>query len=107
PQTSPEPQIPAGPSEIRAIVGTEDAWNAVYQHLGCTAAELSYTGFELGYEDGHPCYELEFCWNGNQYEYEIDCYTGEVLGHKWEACDEAHHSHTTTKSGHHEERGHH
>ena len=28
-------------------------------------------------EDGRPeCYELEFCWNGNQYEYEVDCYTG-------------------------------
>ena len=72
---------------------------------GLRLGDLSYSACELDYEDGVPhCYELEFCWNGNQYEYEIDCYSGEVLSQEWETCHNGLHG---CGGGRHRGRGHH
>lgn len=92
PETSPKPVTTPAPAA--GLIGEDAAWAAVCTHAGCAMGELSYSVCELDYENGAPhCYELEFCWNGNQYDYEIDCYTGGVLKHEWEVCDEEHHIH--------------
>ena len=92
--------VPPAVSTPPSLIGENAAWTAVCGHAGCALGDLSYSTCELDYEDGVPhCYELEFCWNGNQYEYEIDCYAGTVLKHEWEVCDEAangHHGGTVT-----------
>ena len=92
--STPAPAVSVPPAPAAGLIGEDTAWAAVCTHAGCAMGELSYSACELDYEDGAPhCYELEFCWNGNQYDYEIDCYTGGVLKHEWEVCDEEHHIH--------------
>ncbi len=87
------------------LIGENAAWSAVCGHAGCGLGDISYSKCELDYEDDAPhCYELEFCWNGNRYEYEVDCYTGAVLQHEWESCHNG--LHNCGGGGHHG-RGHH
>ena len=99
PAASAAPVPTEAPAASRALIGEDAAWMAVCTHAGCALGELSYSECKLDWEDG--VYELEFCWNGNQYDYEIDCYTGAVLKHEYEPCDEEHHGHyrNTVTSG--------
>lgn len=94
PTVTPVPTAAPTPSGM-ALIGESAAWAAAYAHAGCAAGDVSYTQCELDLDPDDHCYELEFCWNGNQYEYEIDCYSGTVLKHEWETCDEEHHSHSS------------
>lgn len=97
--------LSGGTSNSSELIGEDAAWSAVCNYVGCAWGDLSYSACELDYEDGVPhCYELEFCWNGNQYEYEIDCYSGEVLSQEWETCHNGLHG---CGGGRHRGRGHH
>lgn len=51
---------------------------------GAKAGEITGYELEMDYEHGAMVYEIEFDWNGREYEYEIDASTGEILEHKGE-----------------------
>lgn len=102
PAATPAPTAAPAPSAAPAgLIGEEAAWAAACAHAGCARGEVSYASCELDYEDGTPdCYELEFCWNGSQYECEVDCYTGAVRQCEHELCDEeGHDCHTGSHHG--------
>ena len=93
-------------SSAAVLIGENAAWGYACGHAGCAVGSISYSSCELDYENDQPhCYELEFCWNGNLYEYEIDCYSGAVLKHEGEVCDNG--LHGSCHGGSHHSGDHH
>ncbi|MCM1048216.1 MAG: PepSY domain-containing protein [Clostridiales bacterium] len=54
-------------------------------HAGLTSEQVTFTESKLDYDDGRQVYELEFYSGNNEYDYEIDAYTGEVVSYDCEA----------------------
>lgn len=102
---SPTPSQPAVPapspapsqSPAPAYIGEDAARAAAYAHAGCQAGDVTYVTCKLDRDD--QCYEVEFICGNYKYEYEIDCYAGEIREH---GC-ELHYS----SSGHHGSSHHH
>lgn len=67
------------------------AQNAALTDAGLTADAVIFTKGELDYDDGIAVYEIEFCCNGCEYEYEINAQTGAVCKKDWDDCDHAQH----------------
>ncbi|MGM9637169.1 MAG: PepSY domain-containing protein [Eubacteriales bacterium] len=69
-----------GSASDKAYIGMESAKEAAYAHAGITADSV-ITGLEieLDYKHSVMVYEVEFVCGGNEYEYEINATTGEVL----------------------------
>ncbi len=53
------------------------------------------------------CYDVTFCHNGVEYDYEIDCWTGAVLEHDTDECDHPRHPGHKVDDGHHADDDHH
>lgn len=109
PTATPTPATTLPPATVPpmagGLIGEDAAWAAACAHAGCDVGDVNYAHCELEEDDGvYECYELEFCWNGDQYEYEIDCRSGEVMKYDREVCDERLHS---CAGGHHGYHGHH
>ena len=49
------------------------------QHAGVAAGQAMVSKCEPDYEHGRQVYEIEFYFNGMEYEYEIDANTSAVL----------------------------
>lgn len=96
---------PAAPSAAPvSCIGETAAQNAAFAHAGCAAADASYLTCKLEYDDGAAeCYEVEFCFNGVRYDYEIGPYDGCILQCGQEICDNGLHAHHSGQgsSGHH------
>lgn len=60
-------------------IGIEEAKLAALRHCGLSASDVTFTTVKKDRDDGVDCYELEFCTPEHEYEYEIHCYTGEIL----------------------------
>ena len=67
------------------------AQNAALTDAGLTADAVIFTKGELDYDDGIAVYEIEFCCNGCEYEYEINAQTGAGSKQGWDDCDKAQH----------------
>ena len=107
--SSPAPTPSSSPVAPASYIGETAARNAAFTHAGCAAGDVSYLTCHLEYDDGvAECYEVEFCHNGNQYEYEIGLYDGSILAYSHETCTNGLHSHHSESggSGHHG-NGHH
>lgn len=62
-----------------SFIGEEAAKNAAFAHAGISAADAGSIQCELGEDDGHWVYEVEFRTGGVEYDYEIDASTGTVV----------------------------
>ena len=68
--------------ELVSVVGginQNEAMAAALQHAGVPGAQAMGKKCQLDYEHGRQVYEIEFYFNGMEYEYEIDANTGAVL----------------------------
>ena len=68
--------------ELENVVGgitQNEAMAAAMNHAGVSGAQAMMKKCELDYEWGKQVYEIEFYFNGIEYEYEIDANTGAVL----------------------------
>lgn len=54
-------------------------------HAGLTSEQATFTESKLDYDDARQVYELEFYSGNNEYDYEIDAYTGEVVSYDCES----------------------
>ena len=68
-------------------IGTEVAKNAALAHAGLTADQVTVSKVDFDVEDGRMVYEVEFKQGGQEYEYEIDAASGDILHHKVEIDD--------------------
>lgn len=60
-------------------IGSKKALQIALQHLGVAENQVSKIEIELDHEDGRLIYEVEFKYNGLEYEYEIDSKTGKII----------------------------
>lgn len=72
------------------------AQSAALTDAGLTADAVIFTKGELDYDDGIAVYDIEFCCNGREYEYEINAKTGAVCKKDWDTCDHVQHRGSTT-----------
>ncbi len=68
-----------GSASDSAYIGEAKAMEIALAHAGAKESEILGYELEMDYEHGTMVYELEFDWNGREYEYDIDANTGEIL----------------------------
>ncbi len=66
-QTAPEKLTPEQAKEI------------ALQHAGLTKDQVTRLKAEYDYDDGRPEYDVEFYYNGWEYDYDIHAQTGKIL----------------------------
>lgn len=105
PGQTPAPSAPAQSQQGGGwtYIGLDAAKRAALADAGADGSQVYFTKAELDYEDGVPVYELEFCTDTHEHEYEINAHTGAVCSHSVGACPHSggHHS-----SGHHSDGRH-
>ncbi len=75
--SKPQPGAPTAGTEDE--IGPQQALAIALRHLGVTESQISKLEIEREREDGKWVYEVEFVYQGKEYEYEIDAVSGEVL----------------------------
>lgn len=79
-------------SEPRAYIGEEEAKRVALAHAGLTAEQASHIRTKLDFDDGRWVYDVEFFTSGHEeYDYEIDAYTGAVICYDYDAEYDPHH----------------
>lgn len=86
PAPEPTPAPTPAPQEERAnetasadVIGEEQAKEIALTHAQVNAADAQFEKVELDEDDGRQEYDIEFKVNGEEYEYEIDAVTGEII----------------------------
>lgn len=70
---------PSQDTAADSYIGKETAKAAALGHAGLSETDVTFSKVKLESEDGRPVYEVEFYSAGQEYDYEIDAQTGEVL----------------------------
>lgn len=65
-----------------SYISTEEAKSIALKHAGLTDSEAVWVTARLERDDGRMIYDIEFWMGSQEYDYELDAYTGEIL-----ACD--------------------
>ena len=82
-QKSPAGINSSGEASSKAYMAAEEAEEIALAHAGADRESVKFDGpSELDFEDGVMCYEVEFTYEGYEYDYEIDAITGKVLKHE-------------------------
>lgn len=68
----------------KAYIGEERAKEIAFSHLGVTESKVSRLEIKFDIEHGYPKYELEFQLGKNEYEYDINAVTGELISYNFE-----------------------
>ena len=79
----PEGVASTGTASSNAYIGTDRAKEIALAHAGVPADQTAGLEASLDCEDGRMVYEVEFRFDGREYEYDIDAKTGDVV--KWES----------------------
>lgn len=66
-------------------ISTEEAKAIALENVGVSPSKATFTKAELNNDDGVELYEIEFYSGINEYEFEINAKTGEILEKKSEA----------------------
>ena len=82
-QTPPSDPAPADP----VLISSNKALKIALEHAGADRSNVTRIEVELDREHGTLVYEVEFKFNGYEYDYEIDAATGRILNHKSEPDD--------------------
>lgn len=81
-QTTPAPPAGGGANTITA----EEAKEKALAHAGLTSDQVTFVKSKLDYENGRQVYDVEFYTGDRQeYDYEIDAATGEVVSFDYDA----------------------
>ena len=102
-KSTPEPATESGgsSSEEGAMLTEEQAKEKALEHAGLSGEDVEFTEVKTDLEDGRQVYELEFYTDTyEEYEYEIDAYTGEVISYKSEKSGQGHGNGGGHGSGH-------
>lgn len=76
-----------GSASSDAYIGAESAKAAALSHAGAPADEARGLEIEFDCDDGRMVYEVEFDWNGTEYDYDVDATTGAVVKFHHERTD--------------------
>ncbi len=81
-ETDNEDDIDEVPMNTDGRLSPETVRETVRSHAGCQEAEMINYECEADTEDGKAVYEIEFEYNGVEYEYTVDAISGEILRSK-------------------------
>ena len=95
PSTVPETSTPAAETEQTSsteqentMITAEDAKTIALQHADLVEEEVTFSKCELDEDFDGPNYDVEFHTEDRlEYDYEIDAFTGEILGYDWDGDD--------------------
>ena len=73
-----------GTASEKEYIGREAALQAALDRAGTTADRITASEIDMDYDDGIMVYEVEFLWEGTEYEYEIDAHTGKVVANSYD-----------------------
>ena len=60
-------------------ISQDEALAVALKHAGIEKDQLEFVKNKLDFEHGRRIYEIEFYFNGFEYEYDIDAVTGKIL----------------------------
>ena len=66
-------------SNNNTAISEEEAKKIATDYLNINVEDVSFTKNKLDYDDGILIYELEFYYNNNEYEIDINAYTKEII----------------------------
>lgn len=75
------------PQADSSFIGTDKAKSLALKHAGLAGKSVSYKEAKLDKDDGRYVYEIEFVYEGMEYEYEVDALTGKILKSEKEKAD--------------------
>lgn len=78
----------SGSASDKAYIGTEKAKEAAFAHAGVAAGDIAYCTVDMDVERGVMVYEVDFKYNGYEYEYDVDAQTGEIVKNQKETDDD-------------------
>ena len=73
-----------------------EAESAALAHAGIAAEDALGLRSKLDYDDGIAEYDVDLCYDGTEFDYEINAVTGEVIRVEKDRCDHAHTAPTDT-----------
>ncbi len=79
PTATPDTTVSGQNVTDNSTITKEDAKKVALSHAGATEDNIKRFESKLDYENGRHVYEIEFDFNGYEYDYEIDAKTGEIL----------------------------
>ncbi len=69
-----------------STISENDAKKIALEHAGVNADQITFIHSNLEYDDGYQYYDVEFRgYKQEEYDYEIDPYTGKVLDFDYDA----------------------
>ena len=68
-----------GEADTSEYIGSEKALSIALEHAGLTEAQVGYVDVNYECDDGIIIYEVEFNSGGQEYEYDINAATGEIV----------------------------
>lgn len=67
------------------MISKEEAQNIAMAHAELTREQVTFTKSNLDKDDGREKYEIEFhTHDWKEYDYDIDPYSGQILGFDWD-----------------------
>ena len=84
-----------GNASEKAYIGSESALEIALKDAGLKETDITCQEVGMDSEDGKMVYEVEFCYSGQEYEYEIAADNGDVIECSKEKSD---HSHKASKA---------
>ena len=80
-----------GTANSSSYLDPSAALEAACQQVGISSSDAQNPSVELDGWQGNVIYEVEFCYGGTEFDYDLDAVTGEVLKYAQEPCDHAAH----------------
>ncbi len=98
----------AGDPASASFIGAEAAKGLALTDAGVKADDAFFLKAYLDWEDGRAVYDVEFCVDASEYDYELDACTGHILEKDFECedYDWSHHVDYHNQRGHHGDRHH-
>lgn len=62
-------------------ISEQEAKDIAFKHAKIKEADAKYVQTELDYDDGILRYEIDFYYDGYEYDYDIDAYSGKILSY--------------------------
>ena len=87
-ETSPAAPQESSPLPTGGDVGENYAKQVALEHAGVSESELSRLRIKRDYEDGIAIYDVEFCVNGREYDYEITAEGANIISADSEVDDD-------------------
>lgn len=78
----------SGNASDKAYIGEMKARKIALAHAGISESSITVYTMDMDVENGVMVYEIEFVYEGYEYEYDIDAQTGEIVKNKKEIDDD-------------------